>query len=376
MKILEIAPFSAGTCGLWARIKSETQLLAKKHDIYVFSSNIKRGSGRPETAEKYEEINGVKIYRFPVKFHIGENTYFWNFEKEALKLKPDIIITHAYRQFYSSAALKISKKLKIPCFLVTNAPFVELKTRGFCLSMLTYVYDKLVGRYTINSYDKVLAITKWELPYLSKIGCKMEKIVYSPNGVPDEFFKIDAKKRNNKIKKILFLGRIAPIKDIETMIEAIKILRDSGTDIIVELVGPVEDEYGKVLNNIINKYNLTNIRLLGPVYDLKAKINIIDGADIFILPSKREAMPQALIEAMARGKFIIASDTLGSKEIINDGKNGFLFNIGNAKQLSEKIDFVLKNYGKLRIVENEAKKTSKQFAWSDLIKKTEDLCEA
>lgn len=373
MKILEVAPFSAGVCGLWARIHAESQLLAKKHNVYVFSSNIKRGSGKHEIADVYEEIGGVKIHRFPARFHIGENTYFWNFEKDALKLKPDVIITHAYRHFYSSAALKISKKLKIPCFLVTHAPFVELKTRGFYLSLLAFLYDKLIGKNTINSYDKVLTITKWELPYLLKIGCKKEKIEYSPNGVPDEFFKIKSREKNNGIKKILFLGRVAPIKDIETLIKAVKLLRDAGINVCVEIVGPIEEEYGKTLRNLIHKYNVTNIQFLGPVYDLKTKINIIDTADVFVLPSKREAMPQALIEAMARGKIIIASKTLGSTEIIKDCKNGFLFDIGNAKQLSEKVAYILKNYNKLKNIKKEAIKTSKQFAWSVLIKKIEDL---
>ena len=45
-KILEITAFSAGICGLWMRVLAESKLLAKKHDVYVFSSNIKRGSGK------------------------------------------------------------------------------------------------------------------------------------------------------------------------------------------------------------------------------------------------------------------------------------------------------------------------------------------
>jgi hypothetical protein len=135
LKILEITAFSSGFCGLWSRVEAETNLLSQEgYDVYVFSSNIHRGSGKIEYAAPFEQKGKVKIFRFETKGKIGGNTFFWDYEKKALELRPDIIICHAYRQYYSTKALKIARKMKIPCILVTHAPFLDTKTRGYKLT--------------------------------------------------------------------------------------------------------------------------------------------------------------------------------------------------------------------------------------------------
>ena len=110
-----------------------------------------------------------------------------------------------------------------------------------------------------------------------------------------------------------------------------------------------------------------------PVYDLKDKILIIDNSDIFILPSKREGMPQSLIEAMSRGKIVISSKTEGGKEIVKDGENGYLFDIGNEVQLSNKILESIKEDKKNESIKENARKTVEQFSWDKLINKIDEI---
>ncbi len=358
----------------------ESKLLAKKnHKLYIFSSNIKRGSGQHETAQNYEKTNDIEIFRFPAKGNFGKNTYFWDYKKLALKIKPDIMLCHAYRQYYSTTALKIAKKLKIPCILVTHAPFLEKKLRNWKLNLAVFLYDTLVGKKILNKYSKIFAITKWEIPYLLRLGAKKQKIIYIPNGIPEEFFrlkkkKLKEKKPKNKTKKILFLGRIAPIKDIETLIKAFKIALEKNKNMILELVGPIEDNYGKQIIILIKKLNLEKqIKFLGPIYNLKEKIKIIDKCDVFVLPSKREAMPQSLIEAMAREKIAISSKTQGGKEIIQNNKNGYLFEIGNYEDLAEKILIAIKHNRKNQKIQKQAKKSVEQFNWKKIINKIEKI---
>jgi len=124
--------------------------------------------------------------------------------------------------------------------------------------------------------------------------------------------------------------------------------------------------------DLIKKLNLKNIHFYPVVYNLKKKIKIIDEHDIFVLPSKREGMPQALIEAMARGKIVVSSSTQGGKELINNGKNGFIFEIGNEKQLKEAIERInnMPDNEKNKI-RNDTRKSVEKFSWNRLIKETE-----
>ena len=68
---------------------------------------------------------------------------------------------------------------------------------------------------------------------------------------------------------------------------------------------------------------------------------IIKETDIFILTSKYEGLPNVLLESLSLNKFVISSDCqTGPKEILLFGKGGLLFQVGDFKELSEKIFFL------------------------------------
>lgn len=369
MKILELTNYSKGGCGVFSRVKQEAlELIKKGHKVTIFSSNFTKGSN--EIACKNEILEGIKIKRFPAKKIGGESFMKWDFESEAVNLSPDIIICHSYRHLHTIKALKVAKKLKkikkCKIFLVTHAPFIENnKTRSIFQSIIVNLYDLFFARTYINKFDKIIAITNWEYPNLKKIGVKSEKIVYIPNGLQKEYFLIKQKKGKN----IFFLGRISPVKNLETLIFSASLINKK-----ISLIGPIEEDYFKKLKDLINKNNINNIEFLEAVYDLKKKIDLMDKYEIFVLPSKTEAMPQALIEAMARGKIVISSKTPGGREIVKDNVNGFLFDIGNSNQLSEIINNIsnMSEKEKDNIIKNSLK-TSQKFKWSNLIKDLEKL---
>ncbi len=369
LKILEMAPFSKGICGVWQRVRQEASGLAKKgHSVTVFSSNITKGTNKIASAN--DKFGKVKIRRFPSRKLGGESFMTWNFKEEATKLNPDVIIVHNYRHIHTTKALKVAKKIKSKIYLVTHAPFIEKgTTRTKIEEQIVNLYDKTIGRLTINKFNKILTISNWEVPYLLKIGAKKNKIIHVSNSVPDEFFKLKKHTKKNKKFKILFLGRIHPVKNLETLFKAVKNL-----NVELDIVGMAEKKYEKELKNIIFKEDITNINLKGPIYDLKKKIKEYDSCDLFVLPSKREASPQVIIEAMARGKIIIASRTQGGKEAIKDKKNGYLFNIDDSKKLKELIIKVKKLSKKEKAkISKEAIKTSKRFKLSNIINKLEGI---
>lgn len=364
MKILELTNFSAGACGVWQRVKQEAELLAKHHEVLVLSSNATKDSN--EIAPSKDQIGKVKIKRFSFKKLGGESFMSWDFEKAALEFKPNVIIAHVYRHPHTRKALKIAKKLNCKVFLVTHAPFVpDNSTRSFTSKLAVRLYDMFIGPRVINKFDKVIAITKWEIPYLNKLGLNKNKIVYIPNGIPEEFF---TQKRSKPQNKILFLGRISPIKNLETLILTIPLLKDK--NINIEIVGPADEVYLSGLKQLVKQNKLEKrIKFAPAIYDLNKKIQKIDSCKIFVLPSLREAMPQSLIEAMAREKIVIASDNLGTRDLIQINKNGYLFKTSDEKDLVIKINMALikKSIGK------QAKGSVEQFRWTRVIKEYEKL---
>src|SRR3989344_9182704 len=186
MKVLELCHFSAGVCGVWSRVREESDRLAKLgHEVRVFSSYFEKGTNK--IAPGSDSIGKIQIQRFKAKKLGGESFMSWKFEKEALNYRPDVIIVHNYRQPHTTAALKIAKRLRrngSPCkvFLVTHAPFVEGNiTRSFAAKLVVKFYDRFIGPRTLDKFDKILAISNWEIPYLIKCGADKNRIIYIRN---------------------------------------------------------------------------------------------------------------------------------------------------------------------------------------------------
>jgi len=366
MKILELCHYSAGVCGVWQRVKQESILLAQRgHEVLVISSNATKGSD--EIASEKENNDGVKIIRKTFKKIGGESFMLWDFESDALEFHPDVIIAHSYRQPHTLKALKIAKKINSKVFLVTHAPFDRESTHSFLANAFISFYDLFIAPKKLKQFNKIIAITKWEYPYLHKLGLNDSNIEYIPNGIPEEFFLFENTQKEEN--KILFLGRIVPIKSLETVIESLHLLKDKKT--IFEIVGPVEIDYLQNLKSVIDKNKVIDRVIFSPaIFDIKEKIKKIDSAKIFILPSISEGMPQGLIEGMARRKIIISSDNIGSKDLIYDKKNGYLFPVQDYKTLAELINSLSLNQ---KDIKKEAIESVKKFSWEKVIEKIDSL---
>jgi len=353
--------------GVWNRVENLAKnLILKGHEIHVLTSNIIAGTLK--TAKSYEKYKGIHIHRFPVKLKLSKYQLIFtgkNFFKTLKKIKPDVIDCQTYRHPEARAALFYALKNNMPCILTTHAPFLPVEVRGKKLSILSRIYDLLIGKRILKKYDYIFRISDWELKFLLKLGVNPKKIIYSPNGVPEKFFTTKSRKVRNQT--ILFLGRIEPRKQVHILLKAFSKITQKNPKARLKIVGPIENikNYKEKLENIIKKNKLgRKISFLGPVYDVNKKIKLINSSQIYVLPSTWEGFPQTLIEAMSLGKCIVASNCDGNRELIKNKKTGYIFKIGDVEDLAEKLDFCLNN--DTSKVEKEAKKLAKNFQWKKI----------
>ena len=117
----------------------------------------------------------------------------------------------------------------------------------------------------------------------------------------------------------------------------------------------------------MNKY----VKFMGQIQGLNEKIKVIDEAKAFVLPSRVEGMPQALIEAMAREKIVVASNSQAIRDIIKDNHNGYLFEFDNPEDLARVIQKATsKFHQKIRLA---ARKKVELFSWDRVIKSLEKV---
>lgn len=96
-------------------------------------------------------------------------------------------------------------------------------------------------------------------------------------------------------------------------------------------------------------------------------------ASVFVLPSLNEGMSNAMLEALATGLPILATDTGGTKELVKDGENGFIIKMKDAEDLAEKIAAILNNKELRQEMAKKSREIAKQMSWEKVAEQYYDL---
>lgn len=133
--------------------------------------------------------------------------------------------------------------------------------------------------------------------------------------------------------RIATVARLAPQKDLPTLLKATAQLVGRGIDVDLRIAGDGPDK--EALSGMIDRLGLpSNARLIGRIPNPE---QFIAGADVFALPSRYEGLGLVLLEAMAAGTPIVAARNTAIEEVVIDGKTGLLFETGNAEDLATKL---------------------------------------
>jgi len=178
-------------------------------------------------------------------------------------------------------------------------------------------------------------------------------VVQIPNAVDPTLF---PKKAIRKFEnQIIYAGRLSKEKGIDVLLQTAKILPPK-YNLIILGDGPEK-------NNVQDVANLkTNVHYLG--YQSKQNtISLIRGSDLLVQPSLMEGISSTLLEAMACGTCIVASNVGGNSEIIENDKTGMLIKPNNHEELLDKISDLMKNNEKRSKIAAGGLKVIEKYNW-------------
>jgi len=182
--------------------------------------------------------------------------------------------------------------------------------------------------------------------YIKNKLFKKEKTFFMPNGIQmnqEKNYQLN-NSSNKKLKSEfnlkpdtfigLAVGRFVEAKDYFNLIDSINKLSKKTANFIILIAGE-----GKLRANIESKINTLNlkkhIKLLGIRNDI---LTLMKNADCFIMSSAWEGLPIVILEAASVGLPAIVTDVGGNKEVIEDGKNGYVISAKNSNQLCNTIE--------------------------------------
>lgn len=184
--------------------------------------------------------------------------------------------------------------------------------------------------------DRFVALSPVIAEELRQAGVDDERIVSIPNGVEVGDAPV-SRDGDGKTLRLVFLGRLHRQKGADVLLSACRLLADrSPNGLSVRIVGDGPERSG--LELMVTERRLEGVvELVGEVGD---PIPELDAADVFVLPSRTEGMSNALLEAMARGKAVVATAVSGSSALVCHGETGLLVPPDDAEVLAEALDYL------------------------------------
>ena len=257
--------------------------------------------------------------------------------------KPDVILSFLGKN--NIMAIRTARGLGIPVVVsVRSNPSREYGAKSLDLSM-RYYFPKAAG--------VVVQTTEAAQYFGSRVKTKI-----LPNSIYPDFINRDTVPFDARSKEIVTVGRLDDNKNQILLIKAFKEIEKEFPDYRVVIYG--DGEKRKEFESAASEH----VSFKGRISDVPEKIA---GAEVFVLTSRQEGYPNALIEAMSLGLVCISTDCPcgGPKDLIDNGKNGLLIPMADddkmVKDLADKLRSVLKDRELMGRMSKEAVKVRDEY---------------
>ena len=287
--------------------------LSQKVDLVLFNTGKTTNEGRSIFVALYTKLK-----------------QWWSWSRLLKNQQRTIVHIHTcsgLSYFFDGALILLAKFYSLPVVLHIHGGKFD-----FFLQELSQWQFKIAHWLLIRCACIVVLSDSWK-EKLEVIFPDVEFTIVS-NGVPIHQQELDTSIKINANVQVLFLGNLSQQKGVFDLIEAM----ESIDGVQLNLVGG-EDEAGisQKIRQILTKRDLEQkITLTGPMHGNK-KMEFLQHADIFVLPSYAEGLPISLLEAMSVGLPVIVTPVGGIPSVITDNQEGMFVNAGNVAQLAEAI---------------------------------------
>ncbi|HEY9619859.1 MAG TPA: glycosyltransferase family 4 protein [Crinalium sp.] len=252
--------------------------------------------------------------------------------KALQELKPDIVHASLTLSPLDFLLPEICQELNLPLVATFHPPF-DRKRRNLTSGTQHLMYQ-LYAPFLAN-YDKVIVFSHIQRDLLIRLGVPASRVVVIPNGVDVEKYSPGLSRIKTELgaqRLFVYQGRIAPEKNVESLLKAWK-NTEMGDRSKLAIVGN-----GPLATSLKPFYNEDHgVVWLGFVADEERRIEILRGADVFVLPSLVEGLSLSLLEAMSCGVACLATDAGADGEVLEDGAGVIL----NTHRVSSQLQTLL-----------------------------------
>jgi D-inositol-3-phosphate glycosyltransferase len=294
-------------------------------------------------------------------------------------LRYDIVYSHYWLSGW--VASKLKEAWGIP-FVQMFHTLGQMKQR--ILSHGNFLPDQRIRTemQIMNDADRIIAATPAEHSQLLWLyRAKRRKIEIVPPGVNIERFQplplSEAKARigiDPNTHMLLFVGRIEPLKSVDTIIEALHIIKEQDAAFLDSLrlmiVGghpnDTSDTEMMRLQQLMNTLGLSDVVQFVGAKDQNDLPCYYAAATAVIMPSHYESFGMVALEAMASGTPVIATEVGGLAFLVRDNETGYLIPVREAHSLAQRIEQIIRDGHKREKMGQQASHLAQDYSWSKI----------
>ncbi len=347
-RVLILANNSVGLYNF--RIELIEKLIEQDYEVYFAVPQSKK-DGKVKliinSGAKYIQTNMNRRGTNPLE----DIKLIYEYKKIIKKTNPDVILTYTIKpNIYGTYAASKYGKPVIMNITGIGSAFTNPKLKYIVSTLYKQACKKAHLIFFQNESNYSLFISR-------KIASSNKSKIIPGSGVNIGKFRPMKKTKEDDIIRFLFIGRIMREKGIEEYLQVAEKITNKFTNVEFQILGRFEEE--KYKDVILNNKN-PRIKYLGVSEDVRNEIREVD---CIVNPSYHEGMSNVLLEGAAMGKPLIASNIPGCKEIIDEGYNGYLFEVKSVESMEEKIIKFIELDDKIKeyMGGNSRKKVEKEF---------------
>jgi glycosyltransferase involved in cell wall biosynthesis len=287
-------------------------------------------------------------------------------------LRPSVVHLHGARCGLAARAGVVCRLLQLP-YVVTPHCFYPPK----CLLDLLRkaAFDRLVLMGVLGSARGVICMTEVDRRSAIARGALPDRIVQVPNSVDlNDLLEGPGEEAPNgwshDCRYVLSVGRLDPIKRFDLLIHAFS--DGAPVESRLAIAGPDGGE-GQRLRALVAELGLKErVLLTGSVSDRQIRWMYRHCA-LFVLASAFEGLPTVVLEAMALGAPVLASDAGGTSYLIRNHLNGYLFRNGDRRDLAECLQVLLRVRPPGDVIERARREIAERYSWQVNCKRVSGL---
>ena len=271
-----------------------------------------------------------------------------------------IVILGGWSSAIAHKTLLITQLLHIPVFIWTDHPHPRKRSRVFARLRKTYL------RFLANRVSGFLACGKPTVSHLESLGIASAKITNFPYwvNIPEEWSLPERcrENRNSEPLHLTAIGRLVPVKAFEIAIEAVALANQKAGHRVVTLEVIGEGPERKHLEALVRSLNLEGLVEFPGRLSNEAAWRRLRDADALVVTSRFEGYGVVVLEALASGRPVLASDGVIAALDRDDGFGGILFHpAGDVEFLAQQIKILAGDQNVVRMASEAARAIAQQW---------------